>query len=144
MTYALISIKLFAMQLLFAADKPCSEGSGSGSFFGFPTWYKYLKSREIQLDGGTICSPHLTSLNDVWLIGLAIIEILLRIAVLVAIAFVVVGGFKFITANGDVGGGGKPDKIASARRTVIDALVGVVIAVVAIAIVSYMGGRFSG
>ena len=144
MTYALISIKLFAMQLLFAADKPCSEGSGAGSFFGFPTWYKYLKSREVPLENGTICSPHLTGLNDIWLIGLAIIEILLRISILIAIVFVVVGGFKFITSNGDVGGGGKPDKIASARRTVIDALVGMAIAIVAIAIVSYLGRRFGG
>lgn len=143
MYLALLNIKIFATQLLFAADNTCEEGGGADSFFGFPTWYKYLPGRSVEVEGNTICSPHLTGINDLWLIGLAILEILLRIAILVAIVFVLVGGIKFITARGDTGGPGKPDKIASAQKTVVDALVGLVIAVVATAVVSYLGGRFS-
>ncbi len=100
------------------------------SFFGFPTWYKYL-------DGADTCEPKLTQLNDVWLIALAVTEILLRLAILIAIAYVLIGGQKYITSRGN------PDKMSSAKNTVTDGLTGVVIAIAAIAVVSYIAGRFN-
>lgn len=111
-----------------AAKDPCS---GNG-FFGLPHWYKYLGSSD-----PAKCSPTLTSINDIWLIFLAIIEILLRVAVAVAIAFIIVGGIKFITSRAN------PDKTSQAKNTVTDALVGLVIAIAAVAIVSFLAGRFS-
>ena len=108
---------------LFAAS--CSNG-----FFGFPKWYKYL-------DGAGKCEPQLNHLNDLWLIALALIEILLRLSVLVAIAFVLIGGFKFITSRAN------PDRTNTAKNTVVDGLIGLVIAVVATAVVSFIAGRFS-
>lgn len=121
--------------LLFGANNPCP---GGGSFFGFPKWYKYLDSQTSTVDGRAVCSPTLNGLNDIWLIVLAIIEILLRIAIMVAIAFVLVGGFKFITSRGEA----NPDKVGQARKTVIDALIGVAIAVTAIAVVSFLARSF--
>ena len=112
-----VSVKLFAAT--------CHH-----SFFGFPRWSKYL-------DGDNVCDPRLTSLNDIWLIALALIEILLRVAVLVAIAFVLLGGFKFITSRAN------PDKTNTAKNTVVDALIGLVIAVVATAVVSFIARSFS-
>lgn len=106
-----------------------------GSFFQFPKWYKYLDGTE----AGTKCTPVLTSLNDFWLIGLAIIEILLRVAILIAIAYVMIGGLKFITARGQSGG---PDKLNDARNTVVDGLVGLAIAIAATAVVTFVAGRF--
>ena len=105
----------------------------SGGFFGFPTWHKYLEGRA----SGGDCVPDFTGINDIWLIVLAIVEILLKIAAIAAVIYVVYGGIKFITSRGN------PEKTASARTAVIDALVGVVIAVIAIAVVNYMGGVFN-
>jgi hypothetical protein len=112
----------------------------SGGFFGFPTWYKYLENSSRNPNE---CSPALTGINDIWLIGLAIVEILLRVAVLVAIAYVLLGGAKYILARGETGRPGYPDKINAAKYTVIDGLVGLVIALVAIAVLSFIARKFT-
>jgi hypothetical protein len=121
-----IILSLFPGISQFAQAKSCG-----GSFFGFPTWYKYLPD-------ASSCSPRLTGINDIWLIMLAIAEILLRVAVIVAIAFVLIGGFKYITSQGN------PDKTSQAKKTVVDGLIGVVIAIVATAVISFIASRFQG
>lgn len=100
-----------------------------GNFFGFPQWYKYLED-------GDKCAPRLEHLTDIWLIGLAVIEILLRVAIIAAIIYVMIGGFKYITSRAN------PEKTSAAKNTVVDALIGLVVAVVATAVVSFIGTRF--
>jgi hypothetical protein len=107
-----------------------AAGCENRSFFGFPVWDKYLQHNPD-------CGPKLTAMGDIWLILLALIEILLRVAVFVAIAYVLLGGFKYITSRAN------PDKVSTAKTTVIDALIGLVIAVAATAVVSFIAGRFS-
>ena len=112
-----------------------------GSFLGFPTWYKYLPGHTI-LSGNpggaqTVCAPALTKLTDIWLIVAAGIEILLRLAALAAIILVLYGGIQFITSEGD------PAKTQKARGTVINALVGLVIAVAATTVIAFIAGSFS-
>ena len=75
---------------------------------GFPTWYKYLGGKEI----ADKCSVVLTFPDDIGKILLAIVEILLRVGGLAAVAFVIYGGFQFILSQGD------PEKAASARKTI--------------------------
>ena len=100
------------------------------SLLGFPTWYCYLPKNT---DG----SPSITGINDVWLIIAAVLEILLRIAALAAVTFVIVGAVKFITSQGE------PDAAAKARTTIISALVGLVISVIAATAVTYIAGQFN-
>ncbi len=111
-----------------AARTDCNPSN----FLSFPTWYKYLK-----LNAPPECNPVITGLNDFWLIGLAVIEILLRIAILVAVVYVLIGGIKYITSRGN------SEKVDQGRTTVIDALIGLVIAIIATASISYIAGRFS-
>lgn len=99
------------------------------SFLGFPPWYKYLP-------GADVCQPEMRSIMDIWLIGAAILEILLRVASIAALVYVVWGGIEFITSQGE------PDKTAKARHTVINALIGLVISIGAASIVSFVAGRF--
>lgn len=108
---------------LFAAS--CSK-----NFFGLPTWYKYL-------EGADVCEPKLTGINDIWLIALAIAELLLRLAMVVAVVYVLIGGFKYITSRGN------PDKTSQAKNTITDALAGLIIAIAATAVVSFIAGRFN-
>lgn len=96
-----------------------------GDFFGFfPTWYKYLGGQDVaDPNGGSLqCVPQITALTDVWLIVAAVTDMLLRIAVLVAIGFVVAGGIKYMTSQG------QPDKTAKALDTIVKAVVGLVLA----------------
>lgn len=110
---------------------------GGGGLFGFPTWYKYLDGATSTVDGTDVCTAQIHGINDIWLIGLAVIEILLRVAVLAAITFVMLGGLKYITARGNA------DKLENARTSIIDALTGLAIAIAASAIVSFIAGRFT-
>ncbi len=120
-------------ELISVSIKNFAASCDGGSFLGFPTWYKYIhKSTE-----GGVCTVRLDSINDIWLIVIAVIEILLRIAVLVAVAFILIGGFKYITSRAN------PDKTSTAKNTVLDALIGLVIAVVATAVVSFIAGSFN-
>jgi hypothetical protein len=111
-----------------------------GGFLGFPKWYKYLDSQTAttNLNGQSIsaCAPKLDSINDIWLIGAAIVEILIRIAALGAIIMVIWGGVKLSTSQGD------PSNVASARNTIFDGLVGLAIAITSIAVITFVAGRF--
>lgn len=103
----------------------CNNGGG---FLGFPHWYEYLPCNGNQ--------PGLTDINDIWLIVAAIIEILLRIAGLAAVILVVYGGVQLMTSQGE------PDKAQRARTTIVNALTGLAIAILAAGIVNFIAGRF--
>jgi hypothetical protein len=119
---------ILSLLLKFAA--PCS----SGGFFGFPPWHKYLNG-EVGEDNA--CTPKLEGITDIWLVVAAIIEILLRIAALAAIAFVIIGAVSYISSQGE------PDKTAKARKTILFALGGLVLSVSATALISFFAGRFN-
>lgn len=107
----------------------------SGDLLGvIPTWYKYL-----QLDPAT-CSVNIdltANPQQFWLIGFAIIDILLRVAGLVAVGFVIYGGFSYVTSQGE------SEKLKNSRSIIINALIGVAIAVVAGSLIGFFAGQFS-
>ncbi len=82
--------------------------------------------------------PTIAGINDIWLIVAAIIEILLRIAVLVAVMFIIYGGFKYITSS--MTSSPMPEELVRARRSIINALVGLVIAMIAAGTVQFIAG----
>lgn len=67
------------------------------------------------------------------LIALSIIDILLRVAALAAVVFVIIGGIKYTTSQGS------PDGTKSALNTILNALIGLVIAMAATALVMFIG-----
>jgi len=113
---------------LFAQVSPSCDNS----FFGIPTWFKYLKVSKTNA-----CAPELRGINDIWLIGLALIEILTRLAVLVAIGFIVYAGIKYSNSRGNA------EKVNSAKFTLQDAFTGLLLAIVASAAVSFIAGRLT-
>ncbi|HEY8999528.1 MAG TPA: hypothetical protein VIM53_04425 [Candidatus Saccharimonadales bacterium] len=137
-------MQFFATVLLpsfFAA--PPSGCAGSGSFFGFPTWYSYLPSSDFAGSNTATTSkcdivnfnflPTGNSPFDLLLVGLAIIDILLRIAGLLAFIYTLYGGFQYLTSQGE------PDKIKTAQGTITNALIGLAIALVSTAAVTFVG-----
>ena len=71
--------------------------------------------------------------NDIVLVILAVIDDLLRIAGIVAVFFVIYGAIKLIVSQGE------PEARANARTTILNALIGVAITIVAIGLVSFLG-----
>jgi hypothetical protein len=100
------------------------------SFLGLPTWYKYLESDE---DSTGRCNPTIENTQAALPIGIAILEGMIRLSGLVAVVMIFISGFKFITSQGN------PESAKSARMTAINALIGLVIVMIATAVVSYIG-----
>ncbi len=113
----------------FAAGPPCS----GGDFLIFPKWYKYLPS----VSGVDPCTPQVSSLTDIWLIVAAVIEVLLRIAAIMAVVFVIYAGFSYTTSQGD------PEATGRAKSTLVNALVGLAVAVTAAITVSFLAKSIS-
>lgn len=114
--------------------------------FGVPTWYKYLPG---QIDPASKrCQPVMdfaTTGNtvdynrfDMLLgIGLAAIEILLFFAGIIAVGFIIYGGFQYLTSQGE------PEHTRSAKDTILNALIGLVIAMMATTIVRFIATRLT-
>lgn len=118
---------------LFALTS-CDPAKDGASFFEFPHWYEYL--HEGTLDAFNKCVPKISNINDTWLIVLAGIDILLRLAGLVAFGAVLYGGIRYLTSQGE------PDKTKQAKDTIINGLIGAVIAILAASTVRFVAGRF--
>ena len=93
------------------------------SFLGFPRWYQHLSV-------DTECAPVINQFNDIWGIAAAVLEILLRLGAFVAAGFIIFGGIKLAMSQGE------PERIKQGKDTIINAVVGLVIAIFASYIVS--------
>lgn len=82
------------------------------------------------------CEVVINELNDILkLVGNGI-SILMVVAGFVAVAFIIVGGFTYITSSGD------PAGIKKAKETIINAVVGLVMAMVSFGVVKFITGSF--
>lgn len=130
-------------------NDPCKK-----DFLGFPRWYEYLtldtdcritgpSKDALDNDGNPIIDKNGENVTTVDiakatpLVLIAVIDILLRLAGMVAFAYIIISGFKFVLAQGNA------DKEKAARQTVINAAIGLVITIVAIGLTTSLG-RFLG
>lgn len=120
--------------LLFAKTNPCVH-----TFLGLEPWYQYIQDKIGPAPDCDITNfnifPTSGNPSDVPLILAAVVDDLLRVAGLIAFFFVIYGGIKFMTSEGN------PEHTASARSTVINALVGLVICIVAASLVNFVGTK---
>jgi len=123
------------------------------SFLGLPAWYAYLDigqetatdsdGNTVVIDDCAVLGPRAEDGNGLeWsralpLIGLAVLEIMLRIAGLIGFIFVIYGGFKYITSQGE------PDKTKQSRQTITNSLIGIVISIIAAAAVSFIANTLT-
>jgi len=114
---------------------PCNlPGAGTNSFLGFPHWWKYLNGARDPLGK---CTPAFTFPSDIWAVALAVIDMLLYLAGLVAVISIVIAGISYITAAG------ASDKITSARKRIQNSLIGLAIVFIAAAVVSFIGNSLT-
>jgi uncharacterized membrane protein (DUF373 family) len=71
--------------------------------------------------------------TDFLLIALAILDILLYVAGMVAVVFVIYGGVKYILSQGN------PENTKKAWGTILNSLIGLVIAILSTTIVNFIG-----
>jgi hypothetical protein len=126
-THLFMSILIASQVMLPVAALAADCNKSSGFFRAFPTWYEYLGDK---LDDN--CNITNFELADSWLVALALLDILLRLAGLIAFGYIVYMGFKFVLARGN------PSEMATARQGIVDAVIGLAIAGSAAGIVSFI------
>ncbi len=117
----------------------------SSTFFGLKPWWYYLRTEMVTIDPNLPpqCKVYFDILpsgarsgqSDILLVLLAVVDDLLMIAGLVAIGFVIWGGVLYMTSQGS------PEQTQKGQATVTNALIGLVLCVMAIAIVRFVGAR---
>ncbi len=107
-------------------------------FLMLPTWYEYLDVGPKGNDPCAIKIPADSNGVPDWgqaagRIGLAVVDILLRIGGLVAVFAIIAGGIRLILSEGE------PDKYKQAKGTIFNAIIGMIIVLIATALVNFIG-----
>ncbi|MDB5186484.1 MAG: hypothetical protein JWL85_1007 [Candidatus Saccharibacteria bacterium] len=132
-TLLFTSVVLLPQTSYAAVDARCDK---SRSFLSVPTWYKYLEVKyDAKTQGCDIFIPRDTRGQIIFdkvttPILLAIFEILLFIGSLLAIGYIIWGGFQYQLSQGE------PDKAKNARLIIINAIAGLVIMTLSAGIVN--------
>lgn len=96
-----------------------------------PPWYRGLTKNDCSIKSPTEAGG---LSKFIWTIVLNVIEIMLHIVGYVSVAFIIYGGFKFIT------GTGTPDTVVKARTTILNAVIGLILSIASIGIVNVIAG----
>ncbi len=112
--------------------------NNSASVLGLPPWYEYLDVGPKDGDKCAIIGPVDGDGKFDWAlgggrIGLAVVDIMLRLGAVVAVGFVLFGGFRYILSQGE------PDNTRKARGTILAAVIGLIITILATAAVNFVG-----
>lgn len=129
----MISSMLFKLHNFAAFNiGPCDPNKVDNSpFFGFPHWWKYVKTGNY--DGLGNCTPTVNFPGGIWAIAFAVIDMLLYLAGLIAVVSIIIAGISYITSAGN------SDQATSARKRIQNALIGLAVVVIASAVVSFIG-----
>ncbi len=157
------SLMLAVTPTTVLAEEVTETGGGSCTndvtFLGIPAWYRYMEVAQVSVETGepvcqvvgpcvnretgepaSNCTSGDTRLNmtvAVQRVSIAVLDGLLRLAGIVAFAFIVFAGFKFVLSEGD------PAKAKQARETALNAAIGLGITIVATGVVSFVGRSIS-
>ncbi len=111
------------------------------SFLGFPVWYRGLNVSQADC---SLVSPDALNTdtnggnnglsNFIWRVVLNIMDIVLRAVGYVAVGFILYGGFTMIVSNGS------PDATARGRKTILNAVIGLVISIGSVGVVNLVMG----
>jgi hypothetical protein len=123
-------LSFFSLFIILTMMSPVAQAKSANdcgrTFFGLPYWYKYL-------DFDKDCNIKTKDQENVPAkIILGIIDIALFLAGLLSVIMIMWGGFQFIFANGE------PGSIANARKTILNAVIGLIIAILASQIVRFV------
>lgn len=146
--HVIVGIVVFIALILTLTPVPVSAqpavdtgGGGSGGgcdtyFITIPAWYNGLASPD-QGGGCSIDSPSdVGGISPfVWKIVLNVVEIILNLVGYASVGFIIYGGYKYMISAGS------PDGMVAARKTITNAVIGLIISVMAIGIVNFIANN---
>ncbi len=123
-----------ASSVLSPVAQPAVCNGGLANFFGFQPWYACLPTQcaNEKSDG----TPKLCSLTDVYKIIFPIVDWIIKGAVLVSAGMIFFMLFKIATSRGN------SSQYSTAISGIRDAIIGLVLAVLSVAILNFVSGAF--
>lgn len=118
-------------QPIQAAQPAGSSGCKEYPILGLPVWYRGLVDGNCNMKSPAAAGGLSTY---IWKIVLNVIDILLRVVGYISVGFILFGGFIYMTSTGS------SDGIAKAKKTITNAVIGLVISIAAVAIVNLVIG----
>jgi hypothetical protein len=115
---------------LFFAAADCNKDTA----IFLPHWWEYLKTSQDALGQ---CAVDFNFPTDLLGVGLAVLDILLRIVGFVAVISIIIAGTQHLFT------GGNPEKAASARKRLFASIMGLLIALLATAVVTFLGKQLT-
>lgn len=118
----------------FSGERAVAACSKNGSFLGFSPWYRGIQNDDCSIKGPGSADGDLA--KYIWTIVLNIIDDMLRVVGFACVAFIIYGGFKYMTSTGS------SDGMSKAKTTILNALIGLGISVASVAVVNLVVGSF--
>jgi len=116
----------------------CTSAKG---FLTLPVWYRGLN---VSASDCTIVDPSLLNTasgsnnnglsNFIWRVVLNVMDMALQLVGYIAVGFVLYGGFTMIISNG------APEVMARGRKTILDAIIGLIISIGSVGIINLVMG----
>ncbi len=138
LSLALIVMGASAYSLVFPST-PAFASCPSGKILTLKPWYDGL------IDSNDCSIKHPDTLNSpnkndglskfIWRIVLNMVDDMLQLTGFITVGFIIYGGFLYMTSSGS------PDKAANGKKTVIYAVVGLVIAIASTLLVNLVAIR---
>lgn len=139
--FSLITWAFLHIPMYLGATQPECDMDRAKKFLGiFPTWYEYIKDYGPRASQGLSCGFGASiELQDYAVpIGLAVIDILLRAGALAAVAFIIMGGYRYMSSQGE------PKNLEAAMATIVNAVIGLAIVIMATVLVAFIGNALGG
>lgn len=120
-----------------AVPQPVSAAC-QNSLLTFPAWHKGLTKANCEIKD--IKEPVKSTSNEITLRGfiirviLNITEMILQLVGYAAVVMLIIGGFRYLTSAGEEG------RMKTAKQTILNAVIGLLISIFSIAIVNVVAG----
>lgn len=131
-TAALLFVASLGGATLAVAAPQTAAAACGDRLLTFPAWFKGLTTANCDIKPPTDVPGGLPTF--IWTIALNVIEFMLQLVAYISVGFIIAGGFKYLTSTGS------PDRVAKAKRTIYNAVIGLVIGIFSVAIVNLIAG----
>ena len=131
--FALVFVASFGGATLSVATPQPVYAACNERLLTFPAWYRGLVDGSCMIQNPTAAGGLPKFIAK---IALNIIEFMLQLVGYLAVGYIIAGGFKFLTSTGS------SDDIAKSRKTILNAVIGLVISIFSIGIVNVVVGIF--
>jgi hypothetical protein len=123
--------------MIVATPQTSFAAGCDGHLLTLPAWYNGLSEPSGDTCRMTDPGKYPGGLSAyIWKIGLNIVDMILQLVGYICVGFIIFGGYKYMISAGS------PDGMTKARKTITNAIVGLLLSIFSVAIVNLISGTF--